>query len=152
MIIPKTFRVSVVAAVGLLACLSIVTFMTQSADFALQTSVVGIFSITLLCVYVVYISLMMRRMRCATPDMEPQKRATTIANRIQIASLIKMFILATVLIGLVVGLKFNAFASILGVSVIYLPLLIVPFFVKFSTSDDPDSPPPTDDSPKESQI
>ena len=50
--------------------------------------------------------------------------------RIQIASLVKLFGIAAILILFVVGFHFNAWTAVIGVTATYLPTAVVPLFFK----------------------
>jgi hypothetical protein len=67
--------------------------------------------------------------------------ATAGVSRIMVLSLVRLFILAAVLVLCIVGLHFNVYAAIVGVSGVYLPLLIVPLLVKSDPAGESQSSP-----------
>ncbi|MBO4351611.1 MAG: hypothetical protein J6A01_11800 [Proteobacteria bacterium] len=68
--------------------------------------------------------------------------ATNAALKIQVGSTVKTLILAAFLVVLILVFKFDPFAALIGVSVMYIPLYTVPLFVKPASDDDnPDADP-----------
>ena len=128
--IPRTLQVTSIAAVILAIVSSAVACAVKNVDFGLQTGITGIISVALLCAYVVYVAKVMAGAKAAMPPDGSETLAVSVANRIQVASLVKLFILAGCLVLLVVAFKFDVIAVAIGVSAMYLPLLVVPFFVK----------------------
>ena len=78
----------------------------------------------------------MAGVKSAMKDGPNETAANAAVSRIMVMSLIRLFLLAAILIICVVVLHFSVYAAIIGVSGVYLPLLIVPHFVK-SESDEP---------------
>ncbi len=128
--IPRTLKVTSIAAIILAIVAAIVCCAVKNIDFGLQTGMTGIISVALLCAYVVYVAKVMAGAKSAMPPEGSETLAVSVANRIQVASLLKLFILAVILVVLVVAFRFDVIAVAIGVSAMYLPLLVVPFFVK----------------------
>lgn len=132
--IPKVFRLSMICAICLEIVLSLGAGIVKNAWFGVQTAIMGGFSVALLCVYVVWVGRLMghtkAQIESAETDKDKENVATGMANRIQIASLLKMFVLAGFIIFCVLVFRVDIIAAILGVSVIYVPLFVVPLFVK----------------------
>jgi hypothetical protein len=128
--VPKTLQVSTITALILAVIASIAACIFKNIFFGLQTGITGIISVALLCVYVVYVAKTMADAKSAMTPETSETLAVSVANRIQVASLVKLFILAGIIVTLVVAFKFDVIAVAIGVSAMYLPLLVVPFFVK----------------------
>ena len=118
-----------IAAVVFVFIASGIAVGLRGYDFGLQTAITGIISVALLCVYVVYVARVMADAKSAA-DGASEDVAVSVAHRIQIASLIRLFVVAVVCVLLIIVLKFDVWAVIAGVSAIYAPMLIVPNFVK----------------------
>ena len=128
--IPKTFQICTITAIILVVVVSLAACFIKNIIFGLHTGIAGIISVALLCVYVVYVAKLMADAKSAATDETSETLAVSIANRIQVASLIKLFLLAAILVVLIVAFKFDVIAVAIGVSAMYLPLLVVPHFVK----------------------
>ena len=133
--IPKPFRVSLIVSAILVLMVSIIAGIVKNFGFGVETAITGFFSVALLGVYVVCVGGIMADVRSAMTDGPNEAAANAAVSRIMVMSLIRLLILAAVLIICVAVLHFSVYAAIIGVSGVYLPLLIVPHFVK----SDPDA-------------
>lgn len=128
--IPKPFRISLIVSAILVLTVSIIAGIVKNIGFGIETAVTGFFSVALLGVYVVCVGWIMADVKSAMKDGPNETAANAAVSRIMVMSLIRLFILAAVLIICVAVLHFSVYAAIIGVSGVYLPLLIVPHFVK----------------------
>ncbi|MBO5753097.1 MAG: hypothetical protein J6S69_05300 [Proteobacteria bacterium] len=137
--IPKMFRVQAIVAFCLLFGLSMGAGILKNAEFGGQTALMGGFSVALLCVYVVWVGRLMGRIKTqiekAETDKDKEELATGAANKIHIASFIKLLALSGFVVFCVLVFKADILAAILGLSVNYLALLIVSLFVKSEPAD-----------------
>ncbi|MBR4984642.1 MAG: hypothetical protein IKY83_02740 [Proteobacteria bacterium] len=150
--IPQPFFAILITASALLVVVSVASILIAGSRFGIETAITGAFSVALLYVYVVwYTRVMMRadaQIARATEE-EAQEIAQQSAIRLQIGSLVRFFILSVFLIVSIVVFNFDAIADMIGVTVMFLPLSIVPLFVKSSSSDQPESSSPEDEDSSE---
>ena len=136
--IPQPFRAILITAMALLVVTSVVCFIVQGTNFGIETAVTGAFSVALLYVYVVWYT---RVMMCADAQIKgaeeekAQEIAQNSAVKLQIGSLVRFLILSAFLIISIVVFHFDVIAAMIGVTVMFLPLSIVPLFVKSSPSE-----------------
>ncbi len=129
--IPKQLRASAMAAIILFVVVSIIAGFVKNPAFGVQTAIAGGFSVILFCGYVIWTGRVMLSTKNMMQDAEEKKEiASSALLRIQIGSLVKFLALSVVIVVLVVAFNFDVIATIIGVSVIYAPLAIVPLFVK----------------------
>ena len=128
--IPKAFRVSLIVSLILVLVVAVFAGIIKDFRFGIQTAITGGFSVTLLGVYVICVGATMAGVKSAMADGPNEAAANAAVMRIMVMSLVRLFILAAVLIICVVFLHFSVYAAIIGVSGVYLPLLVVPHFVK----------------------
>ena len=83
----------------------------------------------------------MAGLKTSMKDGPNEAAATAGVSRIMILSLVRLFLLAAVLVLCIVGLHFNVYAAIVGVSGVYLPLMIVPLLVKSEPAEETQSNP-----------
>ena len=129
--IPKTFQVCVIVSLVLVFAVYLVVSLIFDSTFAIQTAIISIFSFALLCVYVVWASRVSMHVKMqAEQNGDMKDVATSAALKIQVGSTVKTLILAAFLVVLILVFKFDPFAALIGVSVMYIPLYTVPLFVK----------------------
>lgn len=129
--IPKQLRASALTAVFLFVVVSIVASFVKNLTFGVQTAIAGGFSVILFCGYVIWTGRVMLSTKNMMQDAEEKKEiASNALLQIQIGSLVKFLALSVVIVVLVIAFDFDVIAAIIGVSVIYAPLAIVPMFVK----------------------
>ena len=124
--IPKGFRVALLASVGLVILASIVAGIIIGVRFGVESAITGGFSVALLCVYVVQYGRILAGVREASKDGPNEAAATTAASRLMVLSLVRLLLFAAALIVCVVVFKFDVRAAIVGVTGVYLPLLVLP--------------------------
>ena len=129
--IPLVFRACILVSVGVLIVGAGIAGCVKDAWFGVQTAVVGGFSVALLCAHVVWTSTLIERHKGELERDKTGDVATSIQMRIQIASLVKLFGIAAILILFVVGFHFNAWTAVIGVTATYLPIAVVPLFFKY---------------------
>ena len=139
--IPRTLRVSLIVSFFLLIASIIASGFVKNFTFGLQTGICGGFSVALLCAYVVWTSRVLASARTEMATSEKKEAvATSAATKLQLGSLVKFLVLSAILIVLVAVFKLSPVAAIIGVSDIYLPLAIVPLFVKSAPVQDEKKP------------
>lgn len=133
--IPKTFRITICVAVALVLVATLGSFAWKNAAFAAQVAITGGFSIALLAAYVIWVrGVRVTADRKIRESGQDEDVASAAVLRIQVASFLKLVVLAAFLIVLVAVFHFDVISSFIGVTVIYLPMIFVPLFVK-SDSD-----------------
>ena len=138
--VPPVFKASAATSACLVTVAAMVAGYVKDCVFGLQTAIAGGFSVALLCAYVVWVSAVMARAKAHVQADKGGEYAASVGAKIQVASLVKLFVLASVLVILIVVFHFDVIAAIIGVSGIYLPLAIVPLFVKPDRTYRPDTP------------
>lgn len=137
--IPKVFRVNVICALILEVLASFVGGMLKNVAFGFETAIIGGFSVALLCVYVVWVGRMVVRTKAmvesAATDEEKDSAASGQAMKIQVGSLLKLLVLSAFLVICIVVFKMDVIAALVGVSIVYVPQYVVPFFVKSEPVD-----------------
>ena len=140
--IPKTFRVVVIVTIILLIPVSLAVGYWQNPLMGIQTAITGFFSVTLFGSYVVWSGRVMLSAKNMMQDSKDKAEiASNAAMRIQIGSMVKFLVLSAVLILLIVAFDFDVIAAIIGVSVIYVPIAVVPLFFKSEPAEAGDSCP-----------
>lgn len=137
--IPTVLKSILVASAIAVALLSAAASIAKTPVFGLQTLITGGFSVALLGVYVVWVSIAMAQAESEFQK-NPDSDAASSANiKIQLASLLRLILLASILVLCILVFKFDVIAAILGVSGVYIPLFIVPFFYKSDKSNNKNS-------------
>ena len=129
--IPRTFRACIIVSLGLMLAVCAVVAVLADPGFAVQTAILSVFSFALLCAYVVWASSVSMHVKMqAEQNGDIKEIASGAATKIQVGSLVKTLILAAFLVVMVAVFRFNPYAALIGVSIIYIPLYTVPLFVK----------------------
>lgn len=120
-----SFYVSII-----LYLLSVVaSYFLAGPAFGRDTAIFGMISIAIMGSAVLLFSRIFERAKEMNKDEETEDAAQFMVTRVLIISLLKLTFLALSFIALVVFLRLDARAGLIGVTVIYLPLLIVPLFL-----------------------
>lgn len=135
--IPKVFKACFLTSFGIIVAAVIVSFFVKELYFATQVGISGGIGIALLAGYMLWIG---RTVSGAKSQMESDKAgdvASGVATKIQIASLVRLFATAAILVVLIVAFKFEPVAIIVGISGLYIPYAVVPLLFKSSDADTP---------------
>ncbi len=131
--IPRTFKACIITALILYIIVIIGCGLGQNWPFAGECALVGGFSIAILCAYVVWTAsvIVREKSHMLSDDKEiAEEAATRTGRKIQMASLLRTFILAIFLVICVAVFHINVIAAIIGVSITVVSMAVVPLFVK----------------------
>lgn len=124
------FKTSLYISIVLCLAAVLASYFLVSPEFGRDTAIFGVISIAIMGGAVLSFSRVFERAKEMNVGNDGEEGAHFMVTRVLIISLLKLTFLALSFIALIVFFRLDARAGLIGVTVIYLPLLIVPLFFK----------------------
>lgn len=125
---PRVFRCELIVGIVFSFLFVIGGWLWKDKPFAMDVAISSGISVALFFAYVLWIGRLIGRAKPQLDSDETGDTATRVATQIQVASVVKLFLYAGILILLILVFRFQPLAVIFGVSSMYLANIVVPLF------------------------
>lgn len=126
--VPRPLRGALVVSTALVAISAILAMILGNFRLGIETAITGGFSVALLCVYVVYYGNIMAGVEDAVKKNPKDDAPSAAVSKIMLLSFARLIVFAALLCVCVAVFDFSIYAAVIGVSAVYLPMLLAPLF------------------------